>query len=52
MKRCDTIQAQPALTPEARAEWEELSGQLDAALELLEEFPVPYPPDCLPAIIF
>ena len=40
------------LTPEQTAEWEKVSDRLAAALELLEEFPVPYPPDCLPVLIF
>ena len=53
--RCET-QAQPSampeLTPEETAEWEQTSGRLAAALELLEEFPVPYPLECLPVLIF
>jgi len=40
------------LTPEKIAEWEKTSGRLAAALDLLEEFPVPYPTDCLPVLIF
>ena len=53
--RCET-QAQPSampeLTPEETAAWEQSSQQIDDALDLLEEFTVPYPAECLPALIF
>ena len=42
----------PELTPEKTADWEQSSQQIDDALDLLEEFPVPYPAECLPALIF
>ena len=32
--------------------WRDTSEKLSAALELLENYPVPYPPECLPAVIF
>lgn len=45
-------QEKPELTAKEQLAWEEISGQLAAALDLLEEYPVPYPPECLPAVIF
>lgn len=33
-------------------EWEEISLRLAAALEMLAEYPVPYPTECLPVLIF
>ena len=42
----------PELTGKEMLAWEETSEKLSAALELLEEFPVPYPSECLPALIF
>ena len=44
--------AMPELTQEETAAWEQSSQQIDDALELLEEFTVPYPAECLPALIF
>ncbi len=55
-KKSNQEKPQPAapaeLTPEQIEEWEQTSGRLAAALELLEEFPVPYPLECLPVLIF
>lgn len=44
--------ALPELTEKEMRAWRDTSEKLSAALELLENYPVPYPPECLPAVIF
>ncbi|MBQ9502863.1 MAG: hypothetical protein IJU70_11950 [Lentisphaeria bacterium] len=54
--KCEKPKTEPGRLPDLDAEeirdWEETSEKLSAALELLENYPAPYPPECLPAVIF
>ena len=45
-------ETKPELTEKEMRAWRDTSEKLSAALELLENYPVPYPPECLPAVIF
>ena len=45
-------ETKPELTEKEMRAWKDTSEKLSAALELLENYPVPYPPECLPAVIF
>ena len=40
------------LTAKEIRDWEKTSEKLSDALKLLENYPVPYPPECLPVVIF
>ncbi len=54
--KCRKSKKKPASKPELTAKemraWEATSEKLSAALKLLEKYPAPYPPECLPAVIF